>query len=239
MRLVGKGVDIRELTCRFKQRAGVLGRFCFENKLVFFNHDNINKADHSSCEERQFIRAVGRILVQRPEHKGICKRARCVKQAVCNRQAQRQPRLGVFIVGALLPLSAQFLVLCRLDNTEADRADAHQRHRADHQIAHGACDRLVQCSGQQAQNGDQRAGGIADRRRNGKFNVPQADIAQRHGPDVQKRHGQIRPNHAPCDDGSADEDLIRRMNTHHDADGNDHLERVILIPPVAAADFRE
>ena len=239
VRLVGQRVDIRELPRRLEQRTRILGRFGLEDELVLFDHNNINKADHGGGEERQLIRAVGRILVQRAEHKRVRKRTRRIEQAVRQRQAQRQPRLGVFIVGALLPLSAQLVVLRRLDNAEADRADAHQRHRADDQIAHGAGNGLVQRPGDQAQDRDQRAGGIADGGRNGKLNVPQADIAQRHGADVQKRYGQIGPDHVPRDDSPADEDLIRRVKAHHNADGNDHLERIIFVPPVTAADFRK
>lgn len=41
----------------------------------------------------------------------------------------------------------------------------------------------------------------------------------------------------PRDDSPADEDLIRRVKAHHNADGNDHLERIIFVPPVTAADF--
>ena len=237
VRLVGQRVDIRKLPRRLEQRTRILGRFGLEDELVLFDHNNINKADHGGGEERQLIRAVGRILIERAQDERIGERARRVQQAVGHRQTQRQPGFCVFVVGALLPLFAQLVVLPRLDDAEADHADAHQRHRADDHPAHRARDRLVQRAGDEAQDRHESAGGIADRRRDRKLNVPQAHIAQRHRADVQQRHRQIRPHHVPRDDRAAHEDLIRRVDAHHDADGDDHLEGIILVPPVAAADL--
>ena len=206
-------------------------------ELVLLDDDDVDEADHGRGQERQLIRAVGRILIERAQDERIGERARRVQQAIGHRQTQRQPGLRVFVVGALLPLFAQLVVLPRLDDAEADHADAHQRHRADDHPAHRARDRLVQRAGDEAQDCHERAGGIADRRRDRKLNVPQAHIAQRHRADVQQRHRQIRPHHVPRDDRAAHEDLIRRVDAHHDADGDDHLEGIILVPPVAAADL--
>ena len=95
---------------------------------------------------------------------------------------------------------------------------------------------LVQRAGDQTQHRDQRAGGITDRRGDGKLNIPQANIAQRHRADVQKRHRQICPDYLPCHNRAADKDLIRRMQAHDRAHGDDHLEMCIPVL-AAAADF--
>ena len=164
VRLVGQRVDVGELARRLKQGAGVLRRFGLEDELVLLDDDDVDEADHGRGQERQLIRAVGRILIERAQDERIGERARRVQQAVGHRQTQRQPGLRVFVVGALLPLFAQLVVLPRLDDAEADHADAHQRHRADDHPAHRARDRLVQRAGDEAQDRHERAGGIADRR---------------------------------------------------------------------------
>ena len=79
------------------------------------------------------------------------------------------------------------------EEAKADDAEAHQTDGAQN-------DRLLraviigQRAGAQAQHGDERAGAVADRRRDGKLDVAQADIAERHREDVEQGNGQVRPD---------------------------------------------
>ena len=114
-------------------------------------------------------------------------------------------------------------LLTRLDDAQSDHAQTHERHGGQRHDAHPAGQILVQPAEAQVQHGHHRAGGVADRRRDGQLDIAQADIAERHRHDVQQRHGQVRPDDVPRHAHAADEDLIRRVQAHDDADGDDHF----------------
>ena len=106
MRLIADGVNICELTGSLEGGANIFGRFHFGDEFVLLDEFHIDKAAHCRKQERQLIRAVGRILIERAQDERIGERARRVQQAIGHRQTQRQPGLRVFVVGALLPLFA-------------------------------------------------------------------------------------------------------------------------------------
>ena len=174
-------------------------------------------------QKRQLIGAVGGVRVKAREHAAVGKRAGRVEQAVGHRQREGEPALGVAVVRGRLARAAQLVVLARLDHAEPDHADAHERDGQQHHHAHAAAEVFVQPAEAQVQYGHHRAGGVADRRRDGQLDIAQADIAERHRHDVQQRHGQVRPDDVPRYAHAADENFIRRVQTHDDADGDDHL----------------
>ena len=137
----------------------------------------------------------------------------------------------------LLTARTQLVILAGFDHAEADDADADQHDRRQHQrrkLAQGS-----HAAEDHGQHGDQCAGGIADRRRNGQLDIAQTDIADGHGDDVKQGDGQIRPDDVQGDLDAAEEDLISGVQTHHDADGDDHFQMRGLVLFAAAADFRE
>ena len=198
---------------------------------------DIHERHHGRKQERQLIRAVGRVRVETSEHETVGERAGRVEQTVGHRQREGEPALGIAVVRGRLARAAQLVILARLDHAEPDHAGAHEHDGGQRHDAHAAAEVLVQPAEAQVQHGHHRAGGVADRRRDGQLNIAQADIAERHRHDVQQRHGQVRPDDVPRDAHAADEDLIRRMQTHDDADGDDHLQVRELVVRVAAADF--
>ena len=239
MRLIADGVNIRELTGSLEGGANIFGRFHFGDEFVLLDEFHVDKAAHCRKQERQLIRRVRRVLVERFKNQRVRERPCRVEQAVCNRQADGKPGFCIAVVGRLLPCAAQLVVLARLDNTQTDYTDAHQRHRADDRPAHCALNGLVERSRNEAQNRHQRARGIADRRRDGKLNISESHVAERHRRDVKQRHRQIRPDHVPRHDRAADENFIRCVQTHHDADGDDHFQVCVFVGCIAAADFRK
>ena len=257
MRRVGEREDIGELARRLERSAEILGALLLRDELLLLNEHDVDEAARGGKQERQLIRAVrggGRVVraflkrceqpglrrlrAQTLQHERVCKRARRIEQAVRHRQAERQPGLCVFVVGGSLTRLAKLVVLGRFHDAEADDADADQRDRADDRPAHTALDLLVQRAGDEAEHRHQRAGGVADGRRDGKLNIPQADIAQRHRADVEQRYRQVRPDDLPRDRRAADENFIRRMQTHDHADGHDHFQMCVFVL-AAAADLRE
>ena len=198
---------------------------------------DIYERHHCRKQERQLIRAVGRVRVKASQHEAVGKRTGGVEQAVGHRQREREPALGVAVVRGGLPRAAQLVILARLDHAQSNHAQTHERHGGQRHDAHPAGQILVQPAEAQIQHRHHRAGGVADRRRDGQLDVAQTDVAERHRHDVQQRHGQVRPDDVPRDAHAADEDFIRRVQTHDDADGDDHLQVRELVVRVAAADF--
>ena len=242
VRRVGQRENICELTGRFKGRAEIFGRFLLCDQLLLPDQHDVHEAADRREEERQLIGAVGRrggviaafvqrcerarvqrLLAEALQNERVRKRSRRVEQAVGHRQADRQPRFGIAVVRRLLTRAAQLVVLARFHNAEADHADTDQRDRADDRPAHRTLNGVIQRPGQQAEHRHQRTGGIADRRGDGQLNVTQADIAKRHGQNVQNRDGQIGENDVPRHLRSVHEDLKRRVQAHDHADGDDHF----------------
>ena len=184
MIFVRQSVDVEKLADRFAGSADVLWQLQLEGEL-FAADQQIGKAAQAGGQEGQLVGDVRGVLVERFQHQRVGEGAGGIQQTVGDRQADGQPAFGVLAVGVLLTARAQLVVLPRLDDAEADHAGADHGDRADDQ--HGIC--TIQCgqaARQQAQYGDQRAGGVADGGRDRKLNIAQADIAQRHGNDVQQ-----------------------------------------------------
>ena len=148
-----------------------------------------------------------------------------------------EPRLGVFVVGRLLPRGAKLLVLARFHDAETDHARAHQRHGCERGKLHAGGQLVAQTARDEVQHGHQCAGGVADRGGDGQLNIPQTDVAERHRQDVQQRHRQIRPDDVPRNFRAADEDLIRGVQTHHKADSHHHFQVCQMVLRVAAAEL--
>ena len=176
--------------------------------------------------------AVKGLRGQRFDHAVVRKGARRVEQAVGHRQREGKKALGVLAVALGLTRRAQLGVLGRVHHAETDRADADQNHGED-----GKRGIILAAEEHKRHHGDERAGGIADGRRDGQLNVPQPQIAERHRADVEQRHGQVGEDDRKADLRPADEDLKRRVQAHDDADRHDHLEMAETVVLVAAADF--
>ena len=221
--LVRDGVDVRELTGRLKERADIFRRLALGQEAVVPDELDVYERHHRREQKRQLIGAVGGVRVKAREHAAVGKRAGRVEQAVGHRQREGEPALGVAVVRGRLARAAQLVVLARLDHAEPDHAGAHEHDGGQRHDAHPAAEILVQPAEAQVQHRHHRAGGVADRRRDGQLDIPQADVAERHRHDVQQRHGQVRPDDVPRHAHAANEDLIRRVQAHDDADGDDHF----------------
>ena len=77
-------IDIGKLTCGFEDRTGVLGEFCFGQKLLFFDENDIDKANDAGEKECQFVGNIGAIFVQSFEHAVVCEGAQRIKDTVGN-----------------------------------------------------------------------------------------------------------------------------------------------------------
>ena len=84
-------------------------------------------------------------------------------------------------VGCVLTGGAQTFVFVGFHDAESGHADTDQRGG---KKLHG--NDLADAAGDQTQHGDDRAGGIADGRRNGKLDIAQAEVADRHGRNVEE-----------------------------------------------------
>ena len=257
MRRVGEGEDVGELASRFEDGAEIFRPLLLRHELLLADQHDIDEAADRREQERQLVGAVGRgggvvaALVKRREHPGVerlrgktvehervGKRTGRVEQAVGHRQADGQPRFGVLVVGGRLTGLTELVVLAGFDHAEADDADAHQRDCTDDGDAHAALDALVERAGEEAEHRDERARGIADRRRDGKLDIPEADIAERHRDDVEQGDGEVCPDDVPRDGRALHEDLKRGVQTHDHADSDDHFEVGVFVV-VAAADLRK
>ena len=231
---VRQRIDVRELTRRLAQRARVFGSLPLGQQLALFNEHHIHKAHDGRQQECQLIGAVGAVLVQRLQHPAVGKGAQRVQQAVDHRQDQRQRGLGVAVVTGLLPGGAQVVVLPRLHDAQTDHAHAHQR--CGYQLRRH---QLAQPAGGQRQHRHQSAGGIAYRGGDGQLDVPQADIADGHGADVQQRHRQIGQDDVAVDLCAADKNFVSGVQAHYQTHGHDHLQMAVFVVRVLAADLAE
>ena len=173
--LVCNGVDVCELTGRLKERADIFRRLALGLEAVVPEELDIHERHHGRKQERQLIRAVGRVRVEASEHETVGERAGRVEQTVGHRQREGEPALGIAVVRGRLARAAQLVILARLDHAEPDHAQTHERHGSQRHDAHAAAEVLVQPAEAQVQHGHHRAGGVADRRRDGQLNIAQAD----------------------------------------------------------------
>jgi len=120
----------------------------------------------------------------------------------------------------------------RLDEAESDDAGAYQNERDVMRCAHAL-------RSEKDDGGDrsQSAGGIADRRGNGKLDVAQSDISERHGENIEQGDRQIMQNDIEIDDGILRENFIESMDSHDKSDGRDHFQMRVFILAVAASDL--
>ena len=229
---VRDGIDVGELTGGLADRAEVLRRFLFGNKAVPADQHDVDEAHHGGKEERQLIGDVRAALVERFEHAVVGEGARRVEQAVGHRQREGEKALGVLAVALGLTRRAQLGVLGRVHHAETDGAYAHEQHGED-----GKRGIILAAEEHKRHHGDERAGGIADGRRDGQLNVPEADVADGHGADVQQGHRQVGEDDAAVDLRTVDENFVGRVEAHHKTHGHDHLEMAETVVLVAAADF--
>ena len=137
------------------------------------------------------------------------------------------------VVGGVLAGSSEILVLVGFDKAEGDDAAADQGHgdKGDGgQI-------LTDAVAEKREQRDDGAGAVADRGGNRELDIPQAEIADGHGEDIEHGDGQIGQNDLGVDLHALDEDLIGRVQTHHDADRHDHLEMAVRVVSVSASYF--
>ena len=138
------------------------------------------------------------------------------------------------VIARLLTGGAQFLVLVSFHKAQTDHADADQRRG--NQLRAG---QLTDTAEDQAHDGDQSTGGIADGRGDGQLYVTQPDVADGHGQDVQQGYRQVGPNDGPGDFHAADKDLIRGVQAHDNTHGDDHFQMAVLVVCVLTADLGE
>ena len=235
MLLIGQRIDVEQLADGLAGSADILGQLRLERELLAAGQQ-VDKAADAGGQERQLIGDVRGVLVQAFEHEAVGKRPGGVEQAVGHGQADGEPALGILAVRVLLTAAAQVIVLARLHDAEADDAEAHQTDGAqDDRLLRAVI--IGQRTGAQAQHGDERTGAVADRRRDGKLDVAQADIAERHGENVEQGDGQVCPDDVPGDGDVMEHDHIGRMQAHNEADGDDHFQMGRLILFAAAADL--
>ena len=248
---VRNGVDVGELTGGFADGTKVLGGLHFGNQPILLDDHHIDEAECSCGKERQLVCAVGggRRLIgtfsQRGEHTGVHiavrqdlqhpvvgKGAGGVQQTVGRGESQGEKALGVLIVAGLLPFQTKLRVLRGIHHTQTDGTRAHQRDSQQ-----GQRRVILTADEQQRQHCHQCAGGIADGGRNGQLDIPQAQIAQSHGTDIQQGHRQVGPDDGPADGRAAYEDLKGGVKAHHHAHGDDHFQVTVTVAAVPAADF--
>ena len=142
------------------------------------------EAEKFGGEEGQLVCDVRGVLVERLKHQRIGKGTGCVEQTVGDGQADGKPTFSILAVGVLLTARAKIIVLLGLHNAETDDADADQRNGSKYGqgVVHVQRGQTARCN---AQHGYKRARGIADGRRNGKLDVAQTDITQRHGDNIE------------------------------------------------------
>ena len=198
---------------------------------ILLDDHHIDEAECCCGKERQLVCAVGggRRLIgtfsQRGEHTGVHvavrqdlqhpvvgKGAGGVQQTVGCGEGQGEKALGVLIVAGLLPFQTKLRVLCGIHHTQTDGTRAHQRDSQQ-----GQRRVILTADEQQRQHCYQCAGGIADGGRNGQLDIPQAQIAQSHGTDIQQGHRQVGPDDGPADGRAAYEDLKGGVKAHHHA----------------------
>ena len=250
---VRDGVDVGELACRLADGAEILGPFQPGDELILPDEHHVDEADHRRRQERQLIGAVGaggrkihtflpggghaggqEAIRQDLQHPVVREGAGGIQQAVGHRQGQGQEALGVLVVAVLLPLGPELRVLGGVHHAEADGAGADQQDGAE-----GQGRIVVPAHKEQRQNRHESPGGIADGGGDGELDVPQAQVPQGHGADVEQGHGEIRPDHGPADGGAADENFKRGVEAHHRAHGDDHFQVGELVVRVPAADLGE
>ena len=91
--------------------------------------------------------------------------------------------------------------------------------------------------GGKAQERHQRAGGVADGRGDAQLDVPQADVAQGHGENVEQGHREVGEDDGQTDLRAAHKDLVGRVEPHDHAYGDDHLQMAVFVLGVPAADL--
>ena len=120
----------------------------------------------------------------------------------------------------------------RFDEAESDNADTYQNERDVMRRTHA-----LRSEKDDGSNRSQSAGGIADRRGNGKLNITQSDIAERHGKNIKQGNRQITQNDIEIDDGILHENFIERVDAHDKSDGRNHFQMRVFVLAVAAANF--
>ena len=232
---VGKGVDIEELADGLEYSAGVLRGFLPEDELLLLYAEGVYRACDTGGEEGQLIGDICGVLIEHFEHAAVGKGAESVKQAVDNGEEDGDPALGIMPVGFILTRAAKLGVLIRFGQTEEEHAEADERDRDER---HGG-QIVTDADGRKGEHGDDRAGAVADRRGYRKLDIPQADIADGHGENVQYRDGQISQDNAPAYLNAADKNFIAGVQTHDYADRRDHFQVTVFIGLGLAAYFGE
>ena len=156
MRRIGKGVDIRKLTGSLEDGAGVLGDLALGNELLLPYAEDVYCTYDADCEERQLIRDIRRILIERFEHSAVGEAAQRIDKAVDYRQRYRYPASRVMVIARILTGTAQLLILVCLGKAEGDNADAHESNGSER---HGR--KSVYALRCEYEHSDYRAGGVA------------------------------------------------------------------------------
>ena len=235
---VGQRVDIEELADRLAHGAEILRPLLLRNEALLLDAEDIDRArnaHHEECELIGDVAGVRQLLAELFKHTAVGERAECVEQAVDHRQRDGEPAFGVMPVGLVLPGAAQLLVFVGLRNAERDHADAHERHSHERERRKIVAD----ANGDEREHRYDRAGAVADGGGDGELYIPETEIADGHGENVEHRNGQIHENDLPCDADLPDEDLIGGVQTHDDADSRDHFQVTVFIGLGLAAYFGE
>ena len=253
MRRIGQRVNIEELADRLKNCAGEFRDLHLHHGFLLFDPVRIYGGKNAHEQERQLIRDVGGILHQLlavPEQKaeGRLIRNRVVKQdkavrkgpervqkTVNNRNEDRDEALRVMIVGRVLPFLSQILILPRFHNAETDHAGADERDRD----KCGGRQFIADAEHQEREDRNDRPGTVADWGRDGQLDIPESQIPDRHGNDIQKGNGQIGQNDLYTDLHAVEKNLVAGVQAHDDADGGNHLQMTVFIGSVTASDLGE
>jgi len=235
---VGQRVNIEELADRLAHGTEILRPLLLRDEALLLDAEDIDRArnaHHEECELIGDVAGVRQLLAELFEHTAVGKRAERVEQAVDHRQRDGEPAFGVMPVGLVLPGAAQLLVLVGLRDAERDHADAHERHSHERERRQIVAD----ADSDEREHRYDRAGAVADGGGDGELYVPETEIADGHGENVEHRNRQIHENDLPCDADLPDEDLIGSVQTHNDTDGHDHFEMAVFVAAVLTANFGE
>ncbi len=253
MRRIGERIDVEELPDRLKNRAREFRDLHLHDGLLLFDPVRIYGCKNAHEKERQLVRDVGGILHQLlavPEQKaeGRLIRNRVVKQdkavrkgpervqkTVNDRNEDRDEALRVMIIGRVLPFFSQVLIFPRFHNAENDHADADERDRD----KRSGRQLVADAEHQKREDRDDRPGAVADWGRDGQLDIPESQIPDCHGNDIQEGNGQIGQYDLHADLHAVEQNLVAGVQPHDDADGSHHFQMTVLIGSITASDLGE